>query len=110
MVPFDIYLSMDLFLGLYSDLSAIKSDGQEWFFFCKRDEYNNALRMKRATNFGYWKDTGMGCHFRFCKLGPSYRKKTLVYHFGSKLLHSNWIMHEYHATGTDQVYVQFFYM
>ncbi|XP_075671027.1 uncharacterized protein LOC142640686 isoform X3 [Castanea sativa] len=88
--------------GLYSDLSAIKSDGQEWFFFCKRDEYNNALRMKRATNFGYWKDTGMDCHIRFCKLGPFYRKKTLVYHFVSKLLHSNWIMHEYHATCTDQ--------
>lgn len=99
---------MDLFLWLHSDLSVIKLDGQEWFFFCQHDEYNNAVHVNRATNCGYWKDNGMDCHFESQKWGLKCIKKTLVYHTDLESLHTNWVMNEYHATSPRQVQVQFF--
>ena len=106
-LPCICYLSMDLILGLNSDLSTINSDDQKWFF-CQHDEYKNAICVNRATNFGYWKDTCMDCHIESMRWGLICIKKTLVYHTGPKGLHTNWVMHEYHASGPRQVQFQFF--
>ena len=94
---------MDLILGLNSDLSTVNSDDQKWFFFCQHDEYKNAVRASRATNFGYWKDTGVDCHIKSNKRGLICIKTTLAYHTGPKGLHTNWVMQEYHASGPNQV-------
>lgn len=96
-----------LFLGLNSDLSAIKLGNEQWFFFC---ELKIASRLNKTTKCGYWKVTGKDRHIKSGKSGPGNSsligiKKTLVYHTGHdpKGKRTNWVVYEYHAIATRQV-------
>ncbi|GFP97038.1 NAC domain-containing protein 78 [Phtheirospermum japonicum] len=79
------------------DKSCLRSKDLEWFFFCPREKkYASGVRVKRATENGYWKVTG--------KDRPVYHNnktvgtvKTLVFHLGHapKGERTDWVLHEY---------------
>ncbi|XP_041000781.1 protein NTM1-like 9 [Juglans microcarpa x Juglans regia] len=85
-------------------LSVIKSDDQEWFFFCRRElKYSSSHRTNRATKSGYWKATGNDRKIKAKRTNKVIgKKKTLVFHRGRvpNGVGTDWVIHEYHSTST----------
>lgn len=75
----------------------MKSKDLEWFFFCPREKkYASGIRVKRATENGYWKTTGKDrlISHKDQTVGSL---KTLVFHLGHapKGERTDWVIHEY---------------
>ncbi|KAL0343173.1 UNVERIFIED_CONTAM: NAC domain-containing protein 82 [Sesamum angustifolium] len=96
------------------DKSCLKSKDLEWFFFCPREKkYASGVRVKRATENGYWKTTGKDrpiC-YNTKTVGTV---KTLVFHLGHAPQgeRTDWVIHEYRvlddqlaAAGVQDTYV-----
>ncbi|KAK6125572.1 hypothetical protein DH2020_040682 [Rehmannia glutinosa] len=96
------------------DKSCLKSKDLEWFFFCPREKkYASGVRVKRATENGYWKTTGKDrpIHHNDKTVGTV---KTLVFHLGHAPQgeRTDWVLHEYRildnqlaAAGVQDMYV-----
>ncbi|XP_022896423.1 NAC domain-containing protein 82-like isoform X2 [Olea europaea var. sylvestris] len=96
------------------DKSILKSRDLEWFFFCPREKkYACGVRMKRATENGYWKTTGKDRPVRYNENVVG-MVRTLVFHLGHapQGRRTNWVIHEYRildeqlsAAGLQDLYV-----
>jgi hypothetical protein len=80
-----------------SDKSLLKGGDLKWYFFCHVEKkYSCGARMKRATEFGYWKTTGKDRPVRYNEelVGSI---KTLIFHRGKapRGERTDWVMHEY---------------
>ncbi|KAK4490663.1 hypothetical protein RD792_001354, partial [Penstemon davidsonii] len=96
------------------DKSCLRSKDLEWFFFCPRElKYASGVRVKRATESGYWKTTGKerAIIYNDKSVGTV---KTLVFHLGHapKGERTDWVIHEYRildeqlaAAGVQDTYV-----
>lgn len=79
------------------DKSCLKTKDLEWFFFCPREKkYASGVRVKRATENGFWKTTGRDrpVHYDSRTVGMV---KTLVFHMGHapRGERTDWVIHEY---------------
>ncbi|KAI3439224.1 uncharacterized protein J3R85_004940 [Psidium guajava] len=83
-----------------NELSSIKSDGDEWFFFCHlQNKYPQSKRTRRSNDYGSWKKTGGTCKIRTQdKKNILGLKKILVFkkRQSPKNAQTKWVLHEYH--------------
>ncbi|XP_020554699.1 NAC domain-containing protein 82-like isoform X2 [Sesamum indicum] len=96
------------------DKSCLKSKDLEWFFFCPREKkYASGVRVKRATENGYWKTTGKDRSICYNDKTVG-TVKTLVFHLGHAPQgeRTDWVIHEYRilddqlaAAGVQDTYV-----
>ncbi|KAK4416707.1 NAC domain-containing protein 82 [Sesamum alatum] len=96
------------------DKSCLKSKDLEWFFFCPREKkYASGVRVKRATENGYWKTTGKDRPISYNDKTVG-SVKTLVFHLGHAPQgeRTDWVIHEYRilddqlaAAGVQDTYV-----
>jgi hypothetical protein len=79
----------------------IQSDDQQWFFLCPLNyKHAKSKKIKRATEFGFWKATGKDRKITITGTNKVIGiKKTLVYYQGrvaGDAKKTNWVIHEYH--------------
>lgn len=96
------------------DKSCLKTKDLEWFFFCPREKkYASGVRVKRATENGYWKTTGRDRPVQYDGRTVG-MVKTLVFHMGHAPQgeRTDWVIHEYRilddrlaAAGVQDLYV-----
>lgn len=77
--------------------SSLPGGDLKWYFFSPVErKYASGGRMNRATEFGYWKTTGMDRPVRYNNevVGMI---KTLIFHRGRAPQgeRTNWVIHEY---------------
>ncbi|KAJ6733712.1 putative proteinC DOMAIN-CONTAINING PROTEIN 82-RELATED [Salix koriyanagi] len=79
------------------DKSCLRTGDLKWYFFCPTEKkYASGVRMKRATDIGFWKTTGKDRPVQY-KNEDVGMIKTLVFHTGKppKGSRTDWVMHEY---------------
>ncbi|KAF8041449.1 hypothetical protein BT93_A0140 [Corymbia citriodora subsp. variegata] len=85
--------------GKINELSRIKSDGDEWFFFSHlQNKYPQSKRARRTNDYGSWKPTGKTHKIRTQdKRNTLGLKKILVFkkRQSPKNAHTKWVLHEY---------------
>ncbi|KAL3752949.1 hypothetical protein ACJRO7_000360 [Eucalyptus globulus] len=90
---------VDFLLRKCAELSRIKSDGDEWFFFsCLQNKYPQSKRARRTNDYGSRKSTGKTLKIRTQdRKNTLGLKKILVFKkLGSpKNAHTKWVLHEY---------------
>uniref|UniRef100_A0A6M2EVH4 NAC domain-containing protein n=1 Tax=Populus davidiana TaxID=266767 RepID=A0A6M2EVH4_9ROSI len=77
--------------------SCLRTGDLKWYFFCPTEKkYASGVRMKRATDIGYWKPTGKDRSIQY-KNKVVGMIKTLVFHTGRapKGDRTDWVMYEY---------------
>lgn len=80
-----------------AEFSGIKSNDQEWYFFCRpQKKYQNSARINRTTKAGHWKSTGKDRKIKNEVDEVIGTKKSLVYLPNSpNSVGNKWIIHEY---------------
>ncbi|KAF8019615.1 hypothetical protein BT93_G0334 [Corymbia citriodora subsp. variegata] len=81
----------DLFI-LYDALSSIRSDGQEYFFFCPHGR-------ERKTERGFWKETSKKRVIRAPDTSEPIGTKTILVYYEGRQPNgrkTDWAMHKYH--------------
>ncbi|CAD6268709.1 unnamed protein product [Miscanthus lutarioriparius] len=104
--PIPIIAEVNIYQCNPWDLPAKALFGEnEWYFFSPRDrKYPNGVRPNRAAGSGYWKATGTDKAILSTPTSQNIGvKKALVFYGGrpAKGVKTDWIMHEYRLTGTD---------
>ncbi|KAM7259875.1 hypothetical protein ACFE04_015616 [Oxalis oulophora] len=105
-IHFDAIAEVEVFKNAPWDLpdkSCLKSKDLKWYFFCAREKkYASGARMKRATEFGYWKATGKDRPVQYNDKVVG-MIKTLIFHQGKPPNgdRTNWVMHEYMLNDKD---------
>ncbi|KAF9678996.1 hypothetical protein SADUNF_Sadunf07G0094200 [Salix dunnii] len=77
--------------------SCLRTGDLKWYFFCPTEKkYASGVRMKRATDIGFWKTTGKDRPVQYKNENVG-MIKTLVFHTGKppKGCRTDWVMHEY---------------
>lgn len=72
---------------------------QEWYFFRRRNKkYTNGTTIQRASEAGYWKDTGKSDEIMSSDMQPIGKRKSLTFYIGRphRASQTEWRMHEYH--------------
>ncbi|KAK3444394.1 hypothetical protein EUGRSUZ_A00357 [Eucalyptus grandis] len=95
--------------GKINELSRIKSDGDEWFFFSRlQNKYPQSKRARRTNDYGSWKPTGKTHKIRTQdKKNTLGLKKILVFkkRQSPKNAHTKWVLHEYSVLNDQSDFV-----
>jgi hypothetical protein len=83
----------------YAEKGLLTGRDQEWYFFRRRNKkYTNGTTIQRASEAGYWKDTGKSDEIMSSDMQPIGKRKSLTFYIGRphRASQTEWRMHEYH--------------